>query len=937
MARYGLDYYSSKDFPLSYYGSDNPLNYDASPVFAVPSGFHKISLLWNSPIGPWVKLRIIRSPYGYPVNITDGDQVFETTRIADIGYYQDVTSFLNPDSRVYFYSIFVYDSIQLTWFLAGRTSAVSVKNYGTTDKMYSYVPQAYKIQTPYIASEPADNPVLYKFLSLFGFELDFTRALADSVKDRYNFESVNASTIPLLLNQFGITYEPEIGYQQARIIARDSVQLTKEKGSSQGLREYIKGFTGWACPKPIAGTPNPSVDGLVVSHNLMLDYNDSSFEEGVGHWMSPDSTATIKNPQVDTVTKFFSNNNVLRLIIGTNGYSIGDQITVTGFKNSRYNSFSAVAIIGVDNTSYIEVATNSPDIALDSAYNPDTGAFPVITPFPAPYSEPTTPSLYPNKQKGILALSNATGIAQAVTIACGQTSPKTLGIPITSGDTYTFSIYSAAKSTTRSFTTGISWYDRFGVFMATTTGTPATNATGTISTRASVTAAGPCAITLNPFVNTAGSGYSNGSYTNVPLTYVSGKQFSTAPLANISILNGSVQSVAIVNGGKGSDTTTIFSFDKASINSPGGSGFLATVARVQESYYAVPVVTVSNVANAASGERHYFDCAQFEKANSATSFDEARQIHITMKANRINEIINPTFSSANSFAPWGFTNGTASATTAQSDPLADVLNIEGYQQAGTSATISLSTVHAFKAGDSVTVSGLPSPYSGVNTVDSISDFTISYTVSPSATVNFTTATGTVAKTGNACIVTKVATGNTEVKAAAASANYINIYYPNTYYTGSFYVRRLVGTAAPTVTVSISWYNISKTLINTNTSTVTTLSTTTNWTRVSFSDVAPSNAAYANVTLTWTNGAASDQIVVDNALFENSAFVLPYFDGSQGFSTSAELLWEGQLPNASRSHYYKNNIAIQSRLVKGALDEWLISGSTYALYLAQPKT
>ena len=473
--------------------------------------------------------------------------------------------------------------------------------------------------------------------------------------------------------------------------------------------------------------------------------------------------------------------------------------------------------------------------------------------------------------------------------------------------------------------------------MSTTTGNPATNAAGSLTTRATVTATGPANITLNPFFATAGSNYADGVYTNIPLTRVSGKAFTIAPRANIAISGGSVSSLSIVNGGKGSDTTTIFSFDRASIGSATGSGFLATVNRVQESYYAAPTISISNVANAASGERHYFDAAQFEKAGAVTDFDEARQVHITMKANRINEIKNPTFSSANSFAPWGFTNGTATASSAQTDPIDNQLIIEGYQQTGTVAEISLSTVHAYKVNDVVVVSGLPAAYNGVKTVTGVTDFTITYTVSPSATVAFTTDAGTIAKSGNACLVTKPATGNTEVRAAATSANYMDIHYPSTFYTFSIYARRITGTTAPTIRPVIYWYDSTKTAISSNLADLVTVDSSTSWSRLSASSVAPENAAYASVSIIWTNGAVDDSIALDNALFENSPFVLQYFDGSQGFGSTAELFWEGQTPNLARSHYYKNRVAISDRLAKGALDDWLTSGSTYALYLAQPKT
>jgi hypothetical protein len=80
------------------------------------------------------------------------------------------------------------------------------------------------------------------------------------------------------------------------------------------------------------------------------------------------------------------------------------------------------------------------------------------------------------------------------------------------------------------------------------------------------------------------------------------------------------------------------------------------------------------------------------------------------------------------------------------------------------------------------------------------------------------------------------------------------------------------------------------------------------------------------------------VLVKEALFENSGLLLDYFDGTNGrIIPGTDLFWEGSVPNQARSHYYKNCRAIQVRINKGALDDWITSGSSYAIYLAQPNT
>lgn len=848
MSRYGLDYYSTSTFPLSYYGSDNPLTFDASPVTALSSGYLKITLKWASPLGEWDELKVMRSPYGYPVNITDGENVFTTFKTNPTLFYTDTV--VKSTARFYYYSLFVHETVQSTWVLAGKVIGFAVPNYGTGERLYNLMPNITKITTPYMASMPGDNEDLKSFLSLFGYQFDYIKGIANTIYERYNFEQMSDTVIPLLLDQFGIKYEPEIGFQNSRVLVRDSVQLSKEKGSAQGIREYIKAFTGWSCPSPVDEAINPSVEGLQVGHNLMLDYNDSSFEESIGRWASVDNSGTLKQVAIKPVNSFYLTANTIHLNIGVNGYRVGDYVTLSGFKIPKFNSATPVAITGSDATG-IDISIVAPNIALGSAFNVDTQSYPVVTPYPAPRYEATSPALYPNKQKGYLSLANAGASSTVVTATCGSSNPIVYGVPIISGDPYTFSTYSAASVTSKTFTVGISWYDRLGTFMSTTTGNSVSNVVGSFSTRGTISTTAPCNITFNTFNTTAGSGYVDGAYTNIPLTYVSGKQPSILPRVNVTIYQGAVLSIAVINGGKGSDTTTVFTLNKTDISSATGSGFLVTTKIVQESYYAVPVITVSNVSNAASNERHYFDNCQFEQASSATGFDEARQAHITLKANRINELINPTFYNVSSYAPWAVTNGTLAR-----------------------------------------VSDVPT-------------------------------------------VTSIAAGAVTLKSFATNSQYMKILYQDTSYTFSLSVKGGTQTSG-SGSVNILWYNSAKTLLSTSTQAITFNST--GYSRVSVSAIAPTTAAYASVSLVWTASASSRTVLVKEALFENSGLLLDYFDGTNGrIIPGSDLFWEGSAPNQGRSHYYKNRVAIQVRITKGALDDWIIGGSTYAIYLAQPNT
>jgi hypothetical protein len=475
MSRYGIDYYG-----LSYYGADVINTYSAAPVTAISSNYGEITLAWVDPVGNWSNLKLVRNSYGFPVNAYDGVQLLNVFNGSDPTTFID-TFDLVPE-RYYYYSIFVYETNQFKWVRAGDVIGLSVENYNNQQRLYEYLPDAYKLSTIYTIDNSLVNTELQGFLNIFGFQLDYIQTVTHLLVNRYNTERVNGNLIPLLLKQFGFEYEQNIGYQQSRILVRDALQLYQEKGSAQGLREYIKAFSGWALPKPIAGTPNPTINGITINHNLMLDYNDSSFEESIGHWEST-SNASMHQLKVKGITSVSLTDNVAKITIGTHNYAVGTQITISECLLPLFNQVTPVTISDVTSTS-IKFNLTSADV-------PETKTTGIVYPNPLPWTEITAPVNFPNKQNGILALTNSNASSGTVSIACGASNPVTKGVPVTNGLAYTFSVYSAALSTTRTVTAKINWYNRFGNLISTSSGTGLANTTGGLSIRPKVTATAP--------------------------------------------------------------------------------------------------------------------------------------------------------------------------------------------------------------------------------------------------------------------------------------------------------------------------------------------------------------------------------------------------------------------------------------------------------------
>jgi len=859
MARYGIDYYG-----LSYYGSSAAVSYLAGSFTAQSIDHGYVQIKWESPSGRWSNLRIVRNSYGYPVNAWDGDVVVDSPKEAILQTYYDDRN-LRPEAFFY-YSMFVYNTLTYAWVRAGDVTGVSVKDYGNGSNLYKYLPDIYKVTQIYSETAEWDNDDLRAFLNIFGFELDYTQTITSLLVSRYDIERVNGSLLPSLLQEFGLTYEPEIGYQQTRILVRDAVLIGQKKGSSEGLREFMKAFTGYAVPQPIAGTPNPSIDGLVKSHNLMLDYNDSSFEESTGHWSSTDTSAVFKALVKKSIKSISLTSNVVTAVVGTHNYAVGTKINTEGFAQPLFNTVGSAKTVTAVTATSISWALTASDVASFNCFNASTNSYPTLLPSPTPWAESTALVQYPNKQNGILSVKNANATSGTVTISCGLDSPVLKGIPVTEDLSYVFSVYSAAGTTLRAITLKINWYDRFGDLISISTGSSVNNTVGAFSVRPTVTDDAPA-----------------------------------------------------------------------------------------DAYYAVPSITIAAVGASSTNEYHYFDCAQFEQDSSVTDFDEARQIHMTLRATRINELTNPHFAlisgttSSPVVTPWSVSG---SATTKSIDPNAaepgaEVWGIDFTSITSNTARIETTYSHDYRVGAVVYLYGVGAPFDGLCTitavgVDALNDkkayFEFSLT---NANITRSAATGVSWLSGDSFKLTATADGTVNVKSwdGSTSSQLMPIHYPSTSYTFSIYLQQYeYDSGNELVTPYITWYDSSNTQIGAPVagSTVNVTAFEGTWDRAYVTAIAPSNAYSAVVGINWV-AVNTHTLWLDSALFENTSALSPFFNGNTGPANANDLLWEGGATNAARSHLYKNRFAIQTRLGDYAVKNQLNLGSTVAIYLAQPKT
>ena len=277
MAKYGAGVYG-----VSIYGERQvSYTYYASGIRSLSYTFGTVSLYWNSitasPDDPapthW---RLIKSYSGTPDNPLDGELLDGDTYARFRNSYIDFAA--GTENKQVNYSIWLFNGVK--WIYCGDTSAIVVKETNTFELVAKWLPKAWLNSSNGIgeALGEYDASDLTKTLSAYTFEYDKLKAELDILQKSSSLYTVHNSLLPAQMDQLGFNYEPALGDTYHRALYKAGNVINNIKGTAKSINAYVTGLTH-------LGTE------VVTGHNLMLDYNDSSFEESVGRWVV--STGTL--------------------------------------------------------------------------------------------------------------------------------------------------------------------------------------------------------------------------------------------------------------------------------------------------------------------------------------------------------------------------------------------------------------------------------------------------------------------------------------------------------------------------------------------------------------------------------------------------------------------------------------------------------------------
>lgn len=379
MATYGIDYYDK-----AFYGAPILIDYAVTNLAAAQLDFGRIRISWTAPVqNVWTSLALVRSRYGFPVSISDGDLLASysstqaSTSYDDYGltpgywYYavfaavpleawsaaltyqvgdrvaysaqnwiaQQISTDVTPGAGAYW----APSTETAIWQGAGAVATMSVSDHGYAGLMDSYVPGSYQATPILTTDDQVVNEDLAGFLAVLGWGFEIMNTESDDLYHLYDTSTTRFDRLLAISQMLGISIEAASSPRYQRLRTAQAAQLGRAKGTQDGLAGLIEATTGLKCT-------------VSTGPNLMLKRDQSDFPYPLyPAWQTDES------------------------------YEVGDQITYQGERYVCIPWALAPALTGTPNTPTTgtfsslpytsEASTTAPSALTCSFQVPTTGVY----------------------------------------------------------------------------------------------------------------------------------------------------------------------------------------------------------------------------------------------------------------------------------------------------------------------------------------------------------------------------------------------------------------------------------------------------------------------------------------------------------------------------------------------------------------------------------
>ena len=208
------------------------------------------------------EIAIVSSPTGEPITYKDGSLVITvsnntTTTFTDIARVSA--------GRWVYYSLFIkYSDFEATpteWYERAATLYVQIpKEYKSINNLWAHIPEYYRT-----LDSNLDNSPLYNFLELFGWEMDRTRTLIDSIAVSNDPTLAVTPALRELAYETGLEIDIDVlGTTKARNLLNNIGSLRRRKGTADSIASYVSAITGSEVTYTTTGS------GASVSYNFKV-------------------------------------------------------------------------------------------------------------------------------------------------------------------------------------------------------------------------------------------------------------------------------------------------------------------------------------------------------------------------------------------------------------------------------------------------------------------------------------------------------------------------------------------------------------------------------------------------------------------------------------------------------------------------------------------
>lgn len=282
MAKYGNFKYGTQT-----YSTPPRLENSVEPMSILVVSKSKVLVSWQSPVGDFTQLRLVRNQAGFPEHPQDGIVIWEEQSTEGNVSRSSFTDgednpsdpLVTPGKEVY-YRMFLYNSLQ-EWVIAGSIYSIIPFDHGMQEKVMDMLPRVYTSAQQSPLGIVDTTSALYKFFDGIDFSLEEFLTYIDLLRPQHNDNSTPLDLLAVEEASLGLVNEAGLPTRNRKRLIREALYMYSRRGTRLGLETYSETLTGWA----------PTIS---VSSNLMLTVQDSTFYRGIGNWIDPTDTAEIE-------------------------------------------------------------------------------------------------------------------------------------------------------------------------------------------------------------------------------------------------------------------------------------------------------------------------------------------------------------------------------------------------------------------------------------------------------------------------------------------------------------------------------------------------------------------------------------------------------------------------------------------------------------------